>query len=136
MDKEKFISMLDADGGKHYPFQGIIESRTGELALLALAVPTIQVVYAAAKNAFLGTKDPVKLYFTADFPAMREIKTDFIGCMFWERASGWSGILIPYEMDGTLLPHITDTPTLTGLLYQTRAMNITLSAFGQVGSLN
>lgn len=116
MEIKQFVEMLSIDETGHYPFSLYVEKQTGEQAMAALALNDVRLVYNQV-NQFL-MESPKRIYFSIDFPANRDIKTDFVAVFFKEGKTDWQSVIIPYDEKGNRLQQITSGEMFEFLLAQ------------------
>jgi hypothetical protein len=118
MNREKFIEFINIDEEGHYPFYMFVEKADSSHHLVAMALNDVHLVYAQAAKYLMD--NPRKVYFTLDFPAMKDIKTDFVGVYFKEMDAPWESVIIPYDKNGSRLELITSGEMFDILLAQCR----------------
>jgi hypothetical protein len=118
MDRESFIEFLSIDEQGHQPFYLLAEDFKGETTLAAMDLNDVFLVYSFVRLQL--RKNPRTIYFTMDFPAGKDIFTDFVGVHFKENEKPWEMIIIPYDKKGNRLPTITKGVMFGVLLEQCR----------------
>ncbi|MGC2239153.1 MAG: hypothetical protein WA584_23560 [Pyrinomonadaceae bacterium] len=119
MNREEFIEFISIDETGHHPFYLIAEQANDEMAMVAMDLNDVHLVYAWVLKYVLNNAK--KIYFTMDFPAGKDIKTDFVAVHFKKNDEPWEILLLPYDEKGNRLPRITGGEMFDVLLKQCRA---------------
>lgn len=110
--KVEYIEQSNCYG--HYPFQLFIEDKDNTFQLNALALGgDIAQCYQKFDTAI--TNGAKRIYMSLDFPAMLDIKTDFIG-IFEYKGDSVELFLIPYTLGGEVLSKITSSEAIDQIL--------------------
>lgn len=125
MELEEFVTNLvtvdykeDAKAFGHFPFQMISEDSEEGLIIGALLLQDVREVYAAIKTQLIK-KNTTKVFFSVDFPAMLDIKNDFIVVFSIENK----------EVKLFAIPYNTETGELYDRVYQSRVLDHILDNF-------
>ena len=115
MSNKEFIDILRIDEKGHYPFQMFVIRSNGERHLVAMCHNYIQDVYETV-NLYIQ-KGVQLIHFSADFPAILGMNTEFIGVFTYENEK-WDCCILPYE-NLKFLPVVYDVFAQKSLLQQT-----------------